>query len=224
MHWHWRGYSGARARLSYRHCHSDRNPGGDVRLYLVGAGCDFCIRPQQIDRLANGRLAVHWRYTGGIRRRVGGQHLRWARASWLSGSPEPFVGIKFVTAANSRRERSCHVIPRHPFHCRSGHRISLVADRHGRTAGAGADPSFHAARGPCERRIEPDLPASGGDCRDRREYSLGVILAASLSGGSWFGAKVAHAVPRATLRGIVSSALVLIGLFILANVGWRLLG
>jgi hypothetical protein len=56
------------------------------------------------------------------------------------------------------------------------------------------------------------------------DLALGVILAASLSGGSWFGAKVAHAVPRATLRGIVSSALVLIGLFILANVGWRLLG
>jgi uncharacterized membrane protein YfcA len=54
--------------------------------------------------------------------------------------------------------------------------------------------------------------------------ALGVSLAASLSGGSWFGAKFAHAVPRATLRSIVSSALVLIGLFILANVGWRLFG
>jgi uncharacterized membrane protein YfcA len=53
---------------------------------------------------------------------------------------------------------------------------------------------------------------------------LGIVLAASLSGGSWFGAKLAHAVPRATLRGIVSSALVIIGGFILANVGWRLIG
>jgi uncharacterized membrane protein YfcA len=55
------------------------------------------------------------------------------------------------------------------------------------------------------------------------DLTLGLVLAASLSGGSWFGAKLAHAVPRATLRGIVASALVLVGLFILANVGWRLI-
>ena len=56
------------------------------------------------------------------------------------------------------------------------------------------------------------------------DLALGIVLAASLSGGSWFGAKLAHAVPRATLRGIVWSALVIIGVFILANVGWRLIG
>jgi uncharacterized membrane protein YfcA len=56
------------------------------------------------------------------------------------------------------------------------------------------------------------------------DLTLGVILTASLSGGSWFGAKLAHAVPRVTLRGIVSGALVIIGLFILGNVGWRLIG
>ena len=56
------------------------------------------------------------------------------------------------------------------------------------------------------------------------DLPLGIVLAASLSGGSWFGAKLAHAVPRATLRGIVSIALVIIGVFILANVGWRLIG
>ena len=56
------------------------------------------------------------------------------------------------------------------------------------------------------------------------DFDLGVILAASLSGGSWFGAKLAHAAPRAALRGVVASALVVIGLFILANVGWRLIG
>jgi uncharacterized membrane protein YfcA len=53
---------------------------------------------------------------------------------------------------------------------------------------------------------------------------LGIVLAASLSGGSWFGAKLAHAVPRAALHGIVSGALVIVGLFILANVARRLLG
>lgn len=56
------------------------------------------------------------------------------------------------------------------------------------------------------------------------DLALGAILAVTLSGGSWFGAKLAHAVPRATLRGIVSAALVVIGLVILGNVGWRLIG
>jgi uncharacterized membrane protein YfcA len=53
---------------------------------------------------------------------------------------------------------------------------------------------------------------------------LSAVLAASLSGGSWFGATLAHTMPRATLRSIVSAALVLIGVFILGNVGWRLMG
>jgi len=52
---------------------------------------------------------------------------------------------------------------------------------------------------------------------------LGALLAASLSGGSWYGAKLAHSVPRAILRGIVSVVLILIGIFILGNVGWRLM-
>jgi uncharacterized protein len=56
------------------------------------------------------------------------------------------------------------------------------------------------------------------------DLALGIVLAVSLSGGSWFGAELAHVVPRATLRAIVASALVIVGLFILANVGWRLIG
>jgi uncharacterized protein len=56
------------------------------------------------------------------------------------------------------------------------------------------------------------------------DWTLSAVLAVSLSGGSWAGATLAHAVPRATLRSIVSAALVLIGIFILGNVGWRLMG
>jgi uncharacterized protein len=55
------------------------------------------------------------------------------------------------------------------------------------------------------------------------DLALGAILAASLSGGSWYGAKLAHSVPRAILRSIVSTALVLIGAVILGNVGWHLM-
>jgi uncharacterized membrane protein YfcA len=50
------------------------------------------------------------------------------------------------------------------------------------------------------------------------------VLAVTLSGGSWAGATIAHAVPRSTLRSVVSAALVLVGVFILGNVGWRLMG
>jgi uncharacterized protein len=53
---------------------------------------------------------------------------------------------------------------------------------------------------------------------------LGGILAATLTVGSWYGARLAHVVPRAILRSIVSAALVVIGAFILGSVGWRLLG
>jgi uncharacterized membrane protein YfcA len=53
------------------------------------------------------------------------------------------------------------------------------------------------------------------------DWALSAVLAVSLSGGSWAGATLAHAVPRATLRSIVSAALVLIGIFILGNVGWQ---
>jgi hypothetical protein len=51
---------------------------------------------------------------------------------------------------------------------------------------------------------------------------LGGVLAGSLTVGSWYGARLAHVVPRATLRRIVSVALAVIGTFILANVVWRL--
>jgi uncharacterized protein len=54
------------------------------------------------------------------------------------------------------------------------------------------------------------------------DLTLGGILAASLTVGSWYGAKLAHVVPRAILHGIVSTVLVIVGTFILANVGWRL--
>jgi uncharacterized membrane protein YfcA len=50
------------------------------------------------------------------------------------------------------------------------------------------------------------------------------VLAATLTVGSWYGARLAHVVPRAILRGIVSAVLVIVGAFILGNVGWRLLG
>lgn len=56
------------------------------------------------------------------------------------------------------------------------------------------------------------------------DLTLGGILAASLTVGTWFGAKLAHVVPRTILRGIVSIALLLIGGFILINVGRRLAG
>ena len=51
---------------------------------------------------------------------------------------------------------------------------------------------------------------------------LGCVLAVSLTIGSWYGAKLAHIVPRTTLRWIVSVVLVVVGAVILGNVVWRL--
>lgn len=51
---------------------------------------------------------------------------------------------------------------------------------------------------------------------------LGGVLAVTLTVGSWFGAKLAHVVPRTTLRWIISVVLVVVGAFILGNVIWRL--
>jgi uncharacterized protein len=55
------------------------------------------------------------------------------------------------------------------------------------------------------------------------DLALGGILAASLTVGSWYGAKLAHTLPRAALRQIVSVVLVVIGLFILGNLALRLM-
>jgi uncharacterized protein len=52
---------------------------------------------------------------------------------------------------------------------------------------------------------------------------LGGTLAAALTAGSWYGARLAHSVPRATLRRIVSIVLVVLGACILGKVGWHLL-
>jgi len=54
------------------------------------------------------------------------------------------------------------------------------------------------------------------------DFVLAVILAASLTVGSWYGAKLAHILPRETLRRIVAAVLVVIGLFILGNIALRL--
>ncbi len=54
------------------------------------------------------------------------------------------------------------------------------------------------------------------------DLTLSGVLAVSLTVGSWYGAKLAHAVPRKTLRQIVSVVLIVVGIFILANVLWRL--
>jgi uncharacterized membrane protein YfcA len=53
------------------------------------------------------------------------------------------------------------------------------------------------------------------------DIGLACILAVTLTVGSWYGAKLAHAVPREVLRRIVSAALVVIGAGILFACAWR---
>jgi uncharacterized membrane protein YfcA len=52
---------------------------------------------------------------------------------------------------------------------------------------------------------------------------LGGLLALGLAFGTWGGATVAHAVPRATLRRMVSLVLVIVGVSIFINLALRLL-
>jgi uncharacterized membrane protein YfcA len=51
---------------------------------------------------------------------------------------------------------------------------------------------------------------------------LAAILGVTLTIGTWYGAKLAHVVPRETLRRIVSAALVAIGCGILFTAVWRI--
>jgi len=53
------------------------------------------------------------------------------------------------------------------------------------------------------------------------DWTLAGVLAVALTAGSWYGAKLAHSLPRATLRKIVSIVLVIVGTFILGSVGWH---
>jgi len=55
------------------------------------------------------------------------------------------------------------------------------------------------------------------------DLTLGALLAFTLIFGSWTGAKLAHVVPRTTIKRFVSFVLVLIGIFILVNVARHLL-
>jgi len=55
------------------------------------------------------------------------------------------------------------------------------------------------------------------------DLGLGGLLAASLTVGTWYGAKLAHVTRRETLRGIVAFMLLVVGIFILGNVAWHLI-
>lgn len=50
------------------------------------------------------------------------------------------------------------------------------------------------------------------------DLGLSAVLAVSLTVGSWFGARLAHSLPREFLRRIVCGVLIVVGLFVLVNV------
>ena len=53
------------------------------------------------------------------------------------------------------------------------------------------------------------------------DAGLAAILGLGLAFGTWAGAKIAHAVPRQTLKKLVAVVLAVVGAVILAKVGWR---
>ena len=56
---------------------------------------------------------------------------------------------------------------------------------------------------------------------DHIDWRLASTLAVGLAIGTYSGARIAHAVPRATLRSLVSLVLLIVGAVIVVKVGWR---
>ena len=88
-------------------------------VFLAGVAIEIAIPAAMFAYILSGLAAtvvfarnksIDWRmasslciggYAGGVRRRLGSQYFRWPFVGWLPGSADPYVGIKFVTAANS---------------------------------------------------------------------------------------------------------------------------
>lgn len=65
------------------------------------------------------------------------------------------------------------------------------------------------------------LATTGNVAVGRIDWLLAATLAVGLAIGTWAGAKIAHAVPRATLRSLVAIVLSAVGTVILIKVGLR---
>ena len=64
------------------------------------------------------------------------------------------------------------------------------------------------------------LATSGNLYTGSLDLFMGCLVAAGISFGTWGGSKLAHRLPKATLRRIVSSLLVIVGGLILAKLGY----
>lgn len=54
------------------------------------------------------------------------------------------------------------------------------------------------------------------------DVSMGLALGLGLAAGTWAGAKAAHALPRRTLETIAAAVLIVVGVLVLARLGYRL--
>lgn len=68
------------------------------------------------------------------------------------------------------------------------------------------------------------LATAGNLVYGRLDLVLGATIAAGLALGSGVGAQLAHKLPLGLLRRIVAQILILVGLWLLGQIGWRLLG
>lgn len=62
------------------------------------------------------------------------------------------------------------------------------------------------------------LATAGNIYSDSLDIVLGCVLAAGISLGTWAGARLAHILPKATLRRVVSVLMVIVGTLILAKI------
>lgn len=68
------------------------------------------------------------------------------------------------------------------------------------------------------------LATAGNLVYGRLDLVLGATIAVGLSLGSAIGAQLAHKLPLGLLRRIVAQVLILVGLWLLGQIAWRLLG
>ena len=154
MHRHRRRYFGTGARVPRRHSNQDRHSGGDGGIYPVGTCCDRGVCAPQINSLGYGALAVHRRRAGGLCRRMECQYCQSANSGGGSWFPDVRVGTEFTAEARRDARFRRRLIQQGFAADRSSYRISVISERHRRTACPGADTDIDEYSGPHRRWIE----------------------------------------------------------------------
>jgi uncharacterized protein len=164
--------------------------------------------------------------------------IRWGLAAWLcaGATPTAFAGAWAVSVGlNALKSRNAADRPEHAVSSAALLTVGAATGFLSSVSGTGGPlvlvPILISMSVPVLTAVglsqAIQLPVAiaatfGNALYGQVDLTLGGILAASLTVGSWCGAKLAHVMPRATLSRIVSVVLVMVGAFILGDVALRL--